>query len=101
VRYEIKEAAEEFSQSAHALDCHGRARRKNKRRGFTRPGDAATARPQAGLRPLRAQLAKSTGGDQDGPDAQALIATAHRLDNLVHHRRMMLAARASAGGNAG
>jgi hypothetical protein len=34
-------------------------------------------------------------------DAQALIATAHRLDNLVHHRRMMLAARASVDGNAG
>jgi hypothetical protein len=42
-----------------------------------------------------------TGGDEDGSDAQALIATAHRLDNLVHHRRMMLAARASADGNAG
>jgi hypothetical protein len=50
---------------------------------------------------LRAQLAKSAGGDEDGPDAQALIATAHRLDNLVHHRRMILAARASADGNAG
>jgi TRAP-type uncharacterized transport system substrate-binding protein len=50
---------------------------------------------------LRAQLAKSAGGDENGSDAQALIATAHRLDNLVHHRRMVLAARAPADGNAG
>jgi TRAP-type uncharacterized transport system substrate-binding protein len=46
---------------------------------------------------LRAQLAKSTGNDN--ADAPALIAAAHRLDNLIHHRRMVLAARTSLNAN--
>jgi TRAP-type uncharacterized transport system substrate-binding protein len=50
---------------------------------------------------LRAQLAKSTGADESGPEAQALIAAAYRLENLIHHRRLVLAAGASVGGNTG
>ena len=42
---------------------------------------------------LRNQLAKSASGDDSGPDAAALIAAVHRLDNLIHHRRIVLAAR--------
>jgi TRAP-type uncharacterized transport system substrate-binding protein len=41
---------------------------------------------------LRAQLAKSA--DEDDSGAAALISAAHRLDNLIHHRRTMLAAKA-------
>ena len=40
---------------------------------------------------LRAQLAKSAEEDDSG--AAALISAAHRLDNLIHHRRAMLAAK--------
>ena len=40
---------------------------------------------------LRAQLAKSA--DEDDSGAAALISAAHRLDNLIHHRRTMLAAK--------
>jgi TRAP-type uncharacterized transport system substrate-binding protein len=50
---------------------------------------------------LRAHLAKSAGGEEGGTEALALIALAQRLDNLVHHRRTVLAARAPANGNAG
>jgi TRAP-type uncharacterized transport system substrate-binding protein len=42
---------------------------------------------------LRAQLAKSGDGDENGADAAALISAAHRLDNLIHHRRALLAAK--------
>jgi TRAP-type uncharacterized transport system substrate-binding protein len=42
---------------------------------------------------LRAQLAKSGDGDEGGADAAALISAAHRLDNLIHHRRALLAAK--------
>ena len=42
---------------------------------------------------LRAQLAKSGDGDENGADAAALISAAHRLDNLIHHRRTLLAAK--------
>src|SRR5580692_9782742 len=42
---------------------------------------------------LRSQLAR-TGGDEEGAaEAQALIAAAQRLDNLIHHRRIALAQR--------
>jgi hypothetical protein len=41
---------------------------------------------------LRAQLAKSGDGDENG-DTATLIAAAHRLDNLIHHRRTLLAAK--------
>jgi TRAP-type uncharacterized transport system substrate-binding protein len=47
---------------------------------------------------LRAELAKTAGGEEGASEAQALIAAAHRLDNLIHHRRMMLAGRAAASG---
>jgi hypothetical protein len=43
---------------------------------------------------LRAQLAKSAERDESGADAAALISAAHRLDNLIHHRRAVLAAKA-------
>ena len=40
---------------------------------------------------LRNQLARSGGQRRERSEAQALIAAAHRLDNLIHHRRMVLA----------
>jgi len=40
---------------------------------------------------LRNQLARSGVRDDNASEAQALIAVAHRLDNLIHHRRMVLA----------
>ena len=40
---------------------------------------------------LRNQLARSGVNDDNASEAQALIAVAHRLDNLIHHRRMVLA----------
>src|SRR5665213_2998955 len=43
---------------------------------------------------LRAQLVKSADGDDGGAEAVALIPAAHRLDNLIHHRRAVLAAKA-------
>ena len=43
---------------------------------------------------LRAQLVKSADGDDGGAEAVALISAAHRLDNLIHHRRALLAAKA-------
>jgi TRAP-type uncharacterized transport system substrate-binding protein len=42
---------------------------------------------------LRAQLARTTGREEGASEAQALIAAAHRLDNLIHHRRTLLMAR--------
>jgi hypothetical protein len=47
---------------------------------------------------LRAQLARTAGREEGASEAQALIAAAHRLDNLIHHRRMMLAAKTGASG---
>ena len=47
---------------------------------------------------LRAQLARTAGQEEGASEAQALIAAAQRLDNLIHHRRMMLAAKTRAGG---
>jgi hypothetical protein len=44
---------------------------------------------------LQAELAATRGGDEDTSDAAALIAAAQRIDNLVHHRRAMLAAKAA------
>ena len=43
---------------------------------------------------LHAQLARSAGSDESASETHALIAAAHRLDNLIHRRRMALAARA-------
>jgi hypothetical protein len=43
---------------------------------------------------VRAQLTKSTASDESASEISALMAVAHRLDNLIHHRRTMLAARA-------
>lgn len=40
---------------------------------------------------LRNQLARSGDREESASEAQALIAAAHRLDNLIHHRRMALA----------
>jgi TRAP-type uncharacterized transport system substrate-binding protein len=44
---------------------------------------------------LHAQLARSVDSDESASETHALIAAAHRLDNLIHHRRMALAASAS------
>jgi hypothetical protein len=49
---------------------------------------------------IRSQLLKSASADQSAPDCAALVAAAHRLDNLIHHRRAMLAATATLNGNA-
>jgi TRAP-type uncharacterized transport system substrate-binding protein len=46
---------------------------------------------------LRAQLAIAAG-DEEGTETLALIALAQRLDNLVHQRRMVLAAHANGSG---
>ena len=43
---------------------------------------------------LHAQLARSADSDESASETHALIAAAHRLDNLIHHRRMTLAAQA-------
>jgi hypothetical protein len=42
---------------------------------------------------LRAQLARSSDSEESASETQALIAAAHRLDNLIHHRRIALAGR--------
>ena len=47
---------------------------------------------------LRAQLAKTAGQEEGASEAQALIAAAQRLDNLIHQRRTMLAVKAAASG---
>jgi TRAP-type uncharacterized transport system substrate-binding protein len=47
---------------------------------------------------LRAELARTAGQEEGGSEAQALIAAAQRLDNLIHHRRTLLAAKAPATG---
>jgi len=44
---------------------------------------------------LRAQRAKARSGDEDAIDVTTLNVTAHRLENLVHDRRAMLANRAA------
>jgi hypothetical protein len=44
---------------------------------------------------LRAQLERAAERPESASETQTLIAAAYRLDNLIHHRRMMLAARAS------
>jgi hypothetical protein len=44
---------------------------------------------------LRAELLKSADRDERASEAQALIAVVHRLDNLIHHRRTVLAAKAT------
>jgi hypothetical protein len=38
-------------------------------------------------------LARSSDSDENAAETHALIAAAHRLDNLIHHRRIALAAR--------
>jgi hypothetical protein len=46
---------------------------------------------------LRARLMKSGEQEEGASDATALIAAAHRIDNLIHHRRtLLLAAKVSA-----
>jgi TRAP-type uncharacterized transport system substrate-binding protein len=41
---------------------------------------------------VRAQLMKSTASDESASEISALMSVAHRLDNLIHHRRTILAA---------
>jgi TRAP-type uncharacterized transport system substrate-binding protein len=45
---------------------------------------------------VRAELVKCADREESTSDIQALIAAAHRLDNLIHHRRIVLAAGTSA-----
>ena len=42
---------------------------------------------------LKAERAKSAGGDEEAVDAATLNVAAHRLENLIHDRRTMLAKR--------
>jgi hypothetical protein len=42
-------------------------------------------------RSLRARFASTASGEEDAADVTVLISAAHRLDNLIYHRRMMLA----------
>lgn len=46
---------------------------------------------------LRAQRAKAYSGDEDAIDVTTLNVAAHRLENLVHDRRAILAARSADG----
>ena len=46
---------------------------------------------------LTAQRARAISGDEDAMDVTTLNVTAHRLENLIHDRRAMLAARAANG----
>ena len=50
---------------------------------------------------LRAHLAKSAGDEEGETEALAFIALAQRLDNLVHHRRVVLSARGVTPGGVG
>ncbi|SDT60483.1 TAXI family TRAP transporter solute-binding subunit [Bradyrhizobium canariense] len=49
-------------------------------------------------RVLRAELIRSADREEGASGTSALIAAAHRLDNLIHQRRIMLAAKATASG---
>ena len=49
---------------------------------------------------LRAQLSRTAGQEEGASEAQALIAAAQRLDNLIHHRRTLLGAKPAANGPA-
>ena len=40
---------------------------------------------------LKAQRAKAAAGDEDAVDAATLNVAAHRLENLIHDRRLILA----------
>jgi hypothetical protein len=42
---------------------------------------------------LKAERAKSASGDENAVDAVTLNVAAHRLENLIHHRRAMLSTR--------
>jgi TRAP-type uncharacterized transport system substrate-binding protein len=46
---------------------------------------------------LRAQRAKAISGDEEAMDVTTLNVTAHRLENMIHDRRAMLAARGASG----
>jgi hypothetical protein len=41
------------------------------------------------------QLAQTASWEEGASEAHALIAAAHRLDNLIHHRRTLLVAEAA------
>jgi hypothetical protein len=44
---------------------------------------------------VRARLAKSAASDEGAPETAVVMSAAHRLDNLIHHRRTVLAANAT------
>jgi TRAP-type uncharacterized transport system substrate-binding protein len=50
---------------------------------------------------VRVHLVKSMDRDESGSETSALMSLAHRVDNLIHHRRAVLAAKASVAGEAG
>jgi TRAP-type uncharacterized transport system substrate-binding protein len=50
---------------------------------------------------LRIELPKFASRDEGASDIQALIAAAHRTDNLIHQRRLVLATKSSPVGRAG
>jgi TRAP-type uncharacterized transport system substrate-binding protein len=43
---------------------------------------------------VRAQLVQSADREESAPETLALMSAAHRIDNLIHHRRAVLAAKA-------
>jgi TRAP-type uncharacterized transport system substrate-binding protein len=45
---------------------------------------------------VRARLAHAAGEDEGASDIAALMSVAHRLDNLIHHRRIVLTSRSPA-----
>jgi hypothetical protein len=47
---------------------------------------------------VRAQLVQSADRDESATETLALMSAAHRIDNLIHHRRAVLAAKASVTG---
>jgi hypothetical protein len=42
---------------------------------------------------LRARIASTASDEENAADVAVLISAVHRLDNLIHHRRMILATR--------
>jgi hypothetical protein len=50
---------------------------------------------------VRTHLVKSINRDESGSETSALMSVAHRVDNLIHQRRAVLAAKVSVAGDAG
>jgi TRAP-type uncharacterized transport system substrate-binding protein len=63
--------------------------------GVRQAGTAQTALDALCALPGRIRKIKTESRDENASEIQALIALAHRMDDLIHRRRTMLAARAS------